>query len=320
MTTIHFIGGEKGGVGKSVVARLLAQSFVDRSQSFTAFDADRSNGALLRYYADFSERIDLDRLDSADQILETAIAAERPVLVDLPAQSHRALQRWFEQTDVLRCAREEGVNIVFWHVTDGGFDSVSHLERLLDTLGRSVQFVVVQNLGRSKDFSQFEASPAYQRVLDLGGQIVALPELDPSVMYKIDRFGSSFWAAINTTEGPRALSRLERRRAKVWLDRAHLALDTSHLNTSSLNTPSGARSVARRDSQFSDPQPSEPRRTDSLRNDAQPSEAQQSSERNDVSRFGEAQQSDVSQRSDTPQLGGSQQYEPLAPNNGLNVN
>jgi hypothetical protein len=227
MTTIHFIGGEKGGVGKSVVARLLAQSFVDRSQRFAAFDADRSNGALLRYYGDFSERIDLDRLESADLILERAIGADGPVLVDLPAQSHRALSRWFEQTDVLRYAREEGIELVFWHVTDGGFDSVTHLERLLDTLGGSVRFVVVENLGRSKDFSQFDASPARQRVVELGGQIVALPELDPSVMYKIDRFGSSFWAAIHTTEGPRALSRLERRRAMVWLDRAHTVLDAA---------------------------------------------------------------------------------------------
>jgi cellulose biosynthesis protein BcsQ len=29
MTNIHLIGGEKGGVGKSVVARLLAQYFID---------------------------------------------------------------------------------------------------------------------------------------------------------------------------------------------------------------------------------------------------------------------------------------------------
>jgi hypothetical protein len=225
MTTIHFIGGEKGGVGKSVVARLLAQSFVDRSQPFVAFDADRSNAALLRYYSDFSKQVDLERLDSADQILESAIGSDRSILVDLPAQSHRALSRWFEQTDVLRLAREEGVSVVFWHVTDGGFDSVTHLERLLDTLGGSVQFVVVENLGRSKDFSQFDASPARQRLLELGGRVVALPELDASVMYKIDCFGSSFWAAINTSDGPRALSRLERRRAKVWLDRAHAALE-----------------------------------------------------------------------------------------------
>ena len=51
MSAIHFVGGEKGGVGKSVVARLLAQLFIDRGLAFAALDGDRSNAALLRYYA-----------------------------------------------------------------------------------------------------------------------------------------------------------------------------------------------------------------------------------------------------------------------------
>ena len=50
MTNIHLIGGEKGGVGKSVVARLLAQYFIDHSIPFLGFDSDRSHGALLRFY------------------------------------------------------------------------------------------------------------------------------------------------------------------------------------------------------------------------------------------------------------------------------
>ena len=36
MSTVHFVGGEKGGVGKSVVARLLAQLFIDRALPFVA--------------------------------------------------------------------------------------------------------------------------------------------------------------------------------------------------------------------------------------------------------------------------------------------
>lgn len=48
MATIHFIGGEKGGVGKSVVSRLLAQYLIDHKLPFLGFDSDRSHGALLR--------------------------------------------------------------------------------------------------------------------------------------------------------------------------------------------------------------------------------------------------------------------------------
>ena len=57
MSTIHFIGGEKGGVGKSVVARLCAQYCIDRAIPFCAVDADGSHGALLRFYADYARPV-----------------------------------------------------------------------------------------------------------------------------------------------------------------------------------------------------------------------------------------------------------------------
>jgi hypothetical protein len=227
MSTVHLVGGEKGGVGKSVVARLLVQTFIDRGLRFAALDADQSHGALVRSYSDFTQRVELERLESADQILDRALGADRLVVVDLPAQSHRALRRWIDSTDVLSYAREMNVRLVLWHVTDGGFDSVAHLEQLVDDFGDSVEFVVVKNEGRSRDFSQLEASRAYAQVLSLGGRVVTLPELDPSIMYKVDRYGSSFWAAVNASDGERALGPLERRRAKLWLGRAQGALDAA---------------------------------------------------------------------------------------------
>jgi len=226
MSIVHFVGGEKGGVGKSVVARLLTQLFIDRSLPFVAFDADLSHGALVRYYSDYTRAIDLAQLSSADQIMDGAVAARHSVIVDLPAQSQRALQRWLESSDVLDYAREAGVRLVSWHVTDGGFDSVSQLEQQLARYGNAVQYVVVKNEGRSKDFRQFDASSAHHRLRELGGQVITLPELDSAVMYEIDRFGSSFWAAIHNAEGPRVLSPMARRRAKQWLERAKSVLDS----------------------------------------------------------------------------------------------
>lgn len=49
MSTIHFIGGEKGGVGKSVLSRLLSQYYLDNSLVFQGFDADQSHSTLSRY-------------------------------------------------------------------------------------------------------------------------------------------------------------------------------------------------------------------------------------------------------------------------------
>jgi hypothetical protein len=225
VSQIHFIGGEKGGVGKSVVARLLAQYWVDRSAAFAGVDGDLSHGALLRHYGDFSQSVDLANPESADQILDRALGSERRVLVDLPAQSARALKSWIFGANVLGLARELGADVTFWHVTDGGFASVGQVEQALELYGDRAQHIVVKNHARSKDFSQLDASPARNKLDALSGKVMDLPELDATAMYKIDSAGLSFWAGANTTQGEHALRPLERERVKLWLSRCYAQLD-----------------------------------------------------------------------------------------------
>ena len=224
MSQIHFIGGEKGGVGKSVMARLLAQYWIDRGQPFAGVDGDSSHGALLRHYSEFSQAVDLTAIDSADQILDRALGADRRVLVDLPAQSARALSTWLFGANVLSLARELGTPITFWHVSDGGYASVGQVEKALDLYGTGAAHVVVKNLARSKDFTQLDASPAMAKLSEVSGKLIELPELDPIAMYKIDASGLSYWAGAHA-QGDSALKPLERERVKLWLAKAYTQLD-----------------------------------------------------------------------------------------------
>jgi hypothetical protein len=221
MSQIYFVGGEKGGVGKSVVARLLAQWCVDRAAPFAAIDADASHGSLLRSYGEFTQAVDLEAFASADEIVNRALAAERTVVVDLPAQSGRALERWIESADVVRFAHEAGVRLTLWHVSDGTFDSVRDLERTLDRWADAFQYVAVKNHGRAKDFSLFDESDGRRRVEQLGGRVIDLPELDGAAMARIDRNGASFWSAIHDAAGAHVLAPLQRERARLWLGRCY---------------------------------------------------------------------------------------------------
>jgi hypothetical protein len=219
MSTIHFIGGEKGGVGKSVVARLCAQYFIDRSIPFVAVDADGSHGALLRFYADYTRAVDLGEYESADTILGLATESERRVLVDLPAQSDRPLAAWIAEAGILDLAAESGVRIVFWHVIDDGKDALTTLDRLFDRYGEATRYCIVKNLGRGRDFSLYDRSETRATADRLGAAVVELPELHPAAMQKIDRLDASFWAAVNTSAGgPDGFTRMERQRVKVWLN------------------------------------------------------------------------------------------------------
>ncbi len=219
MSVIHFIGGEKGGVGKSVLARLLAQYHIDKGLPFTAFDTDRSHGALLRFYADYSRPIVLDDVESADLLMEAALEAEQSILVDLAAQTSVPLHRWIDQTNLLALAREEGVRIVFWHVMDDGADGIALLDALLEGYGNAATCVVVKNHGRGKNFAAFLASPVHARALEQGAHVMDLPELHAASMRKIDHGNASLWAAAHNKEA--GLGLMDRQRVKVWLNRAY---------------------------------------------------------------------------------------------------
>ena len=225
---IHLIGGEKGGVGKSMLARLLAQYFIDHEMPFVGFDTDRSHGALLRYYAGYASPVLADRYEALDSIVESA--AEQPgrrVLVDLAAQTHAPLVKWMDESGVLDLADLSGLALTYWHVMDSGRDSVDLLAKLLDHFGARVNYVLVRNQLRGDDFSQLERSGEQARAVAFGAQVITLKHLHDPVAQKIDAANASFWAARNHSgkDGVN-LGLMERQRLKMWLAHAMAQIDT----------------------------------------------------------------------------------------------
>jgi len=223
MASIHLIGGEKGGVGKSVVARVLAQYFIDREIPFLGFDTDRSHGALLRFYADYASPVVIERYESLDAIVEAAAAEpERRILVDLAAQTHAPLVKWMDDSGVLEMKDELGITFRYWHVMDSGKDSVDLLGVLLERFGARLDYTVVLNQLRGDSFDIFERSEIRSRALALGAHIIGLKRLHGPVINKIDANSASFWAARHKSESdPNGLGLLERQRVKVWLRNAY---------------------------------------------------------------------------------------------------
>ena len=208
VTPIHLIGGEKGGVGKSMVSRLLAQYFIDREMDFVGFDTDRSHGSLMRFYAERASPVLVDRYEALDRIVEAAV--ERPgrrVLVDLAAQTHEPLVKWMDESGVLDMADVSGIALSYWHVMDAGRDSVDLLKRLLDRFG------------------QLQRSGELERALGLGARVMELRRLHEPIAQKIDARDASFAAArdAHAIDGP-GLGLMERQRLKLWMNHAYDAI------------------------------------------------------------------------------------------------
>ena len=221
MSHIHFIGGEKGGVGKSLLARLLAQHLIDHQLPFIGFDTDRSHGALLRFYADYTSPAPLEAHDSLDRVVEAACAEpDRRVLVDLAAQTQTALTAWLLDAGVVDVAAELGVTLNYWHVMDAGRDSVDLLAKWLDGPGAALPLVLVLNEVRGERFDQLEASGLLARAQAQGARTLRLRKLPDALLQKVDATDASFWAALQ----PGVLGLLDRQRLKLWMQRTQADL------------------------------------------------------------------------------------------------
>lgn len=224
MGKVHFIGGEKGGVGKSMTARVLAQYYIDHQWPFLGFDCDASHGTFSRFYQDYASAVVVGDDDSLDGMLSAVEEhPERDLIIDLAAQSAQPINRWVEETDVFGLLNELGMQVVWWHVMDDGADSVTLLEQVLDRYqGQSVNIVVVQNLGRGDSFERFQQSKVYQQAVAQEAALIELPRLHTKLTQKIDFNNSSFWAVAND----RSLMNIaERQRMKVWLRKSYEQLE-----------------------------------------------------------------------------------------------
>ena len=227
MSTIHFIGGEKGGVGKSVMARVLAQYMIDSNITFTGFDTDRSHGALMRFYSDYASPTVVDSYESLDAIIETAVALPaQNIIVDLAAQTHHPLSVWIETSGVLELAEEMGITLYYWNVMDSGKDSVDILSKLLDCYGPRFNYILVKNQLRDDNFSNLDFSEVKDRALALNARMITIKRLYTPVMTKIDANSLSFWAAKNRDlEHFNVLGLLDRQRVKMWLNHIYNQID-----------------------------------------------------------------------------------------------
>lgn len=220
MSTIHFIGGEKGGVGKSVFSRLLSQYFLDNNLLYAGFDADQSHDTLTRFYPEFTQPVNLDKFESADRIVETALENDVNVVVDLPAQSERFLKHWMDANDVGALCEETGVKCYFWYVVDDGMDSARLASAFLERYQSELPCVLVRNFGRGGDFTTLENTLRKSGITPQAE--IALNELHDGTMRKIDRLSLNFWAAGNLTEREEGvLSLMERQRTRVWCKKSY---------------------------------------------------------------------------------------------------
>ena len=217
--------GERGGVGKTTVARILADYLLARKLPFRAYDAEGATGQLLRFHPDLTLPIEFTDAASIAPVLDHLMdgGGAQLALVDLGARAGSDLKSWLYRGGALEesAAGRLGVSIVY--VLGGAVDSVGHLKECFAALGKDVQYLIVKNLGVASHFGIYEQSHVRQELLSAGAHEMTLPALDNTVFQSVDRASIPFSAFADSTEGNFGYT--ERRYCRTWLRECFAAFD-----------------------------------------------------------------------------------------------
>jgi hypothetical protein len=224
MAIIHLIDGEKGGVGKSFVARTMIQYGLDRDLPFVAIETDRSNPDVSRVYKDmcqfaiFSE--DEKQADQADSIFDMAI--NQPVIVSLPSQVNRSVTDWIEHNQLLELGDEHGVSFCKWFISNGEYDSVRLFQSSLKHYGQQITHILVRNFGLCDEWFQLDEDELLQKLITkYQVKVIDFPKLAHRERYLINQHQLRFDDARVSNE----LTILGKQRVVNFLKSAYSAFD-----------------------------------------------------------------------------------------------
>lgn len=187
------VGADKGGVGKSTLARLLLDYFERRELPYRAFDTEHPRGTLNRFYPHVTEIIDLEAVADQMKVLDTMDdAVQRVTVVDLRAGVLSSALETFERIGVLDAARSGQFDLGLFHVVGPSVASLEEMGEIVKYT-HGIQYVVARNFINETSFFEWDDSTYKKYFSDLrNAQEMEIPKLNEMAYEAVDLAGVTF--------------------------------------------------------------------------------------------------------------------------------
>src|SRR4029077_12441094 len=128
---VILVGADKGGVGKTTVARTLIDYFGAHQTPTRAFDTEAPRGTLKRFHPDMTEVVDVTTIPDQMKIFDTLAEAEAKVtLIDVRAGLLSTTLRALRDIGFLDIVKKGQVTFSVFHILG---PSIASLDEIAET-------------------------------------------------------------------------------------------------------------------------------------------------------------------------------------------
>ncbi len=166
---VIIVGADKGGVGKTTVARTLLDYFTAHQIPTRAFDTEAPKGTLKRFHPDLTDVVDMTHVPDQMKIFDTLNSADATVtVIDVRAGLMSPTLKALRDIGFIEAAKKGQITFAVFHILGPSIASLDEIAETATYLGDAKYFMVKNFINNHHFFEWDEATHASYFKTDQG--------------------------------------------------------------------------------------------------------------------------------------------------------
>lgn len=215
-------GADKGGVGKTTIARAMLDYFKDRGVRPSVFDTEPGEGVLRRFYK-YAKPVNVGDVRGQMEVFDEVPTAGY-TFVDLKAGALSKVLSRLRDGGLLQDVHDGKMRMIVLHVIASNEASLREIADTAEVLSAGGEHVVVKNHQSDGRFLEWDPE-AYRSFFKPTDLMLDIPHLDGMAADAVDKLGVSFSSFIADDKNSRVLRGV----VNHWLKRVWTEFDKAKL-------------------------------------------------------------------------------------------
>jgi hypothetical protein len=184
---VIIVGADKGGVGKTTVARTLLDYFIAHQVPTRAFDTEAPRGTLKRFHPDHTDIVDMTVIADQMKIFDTLNSSEATVtVIDVRAGLMSPTLKALRDIGFIESARKGQITFAVFHILGATIASLQEINETAAYLGDARYSMVKNFINNTHFFEWDEATHAsyFKRIKD--AVEIVIPKLNEMATEQVE--------------------------------------------------------------------------------------------------------------------------------------
>jgi hypothetical protein len=215
--SVIMVGADKGGVGKTTVARALLDYLAHHSIPSRAFDTEFPTGDLVRFAS--ATVIDITKVADQMKVFDGTTDAGVTVL-DVRAGLLSPTIQALDDALLLQDVRNGDVKLMLLHVLGPTISSIGEIASAAERIGGGAVHLLVKNHINDTTFFEWDADQANSPLRSMADVTINVPQLPAIACEAVQKVGGSFvsFASDRSGRGRILTGNVQTWLRKVWAE------------------------------------------------------------------------------------------------------